>query len=196
MKRSGRGWQGVSLVVLLVLVVVPAVASAATSVRTFPASPYLAARITPAVAPPVTIGAHARVYLGAAPGYIAAGVQGSSPGLEGTTVALAPCAVACTDSYRPASAPAIPARHYVERVTFTVTQPRHGGPAVGFDVEVAVHLSTGWVFGKGYFSTGAALGGRTSTITLRLFVDLGAAVPAVNAVEVTLNRCTATTGCP
>jgi hypothetical protein len=84
----------------------------------------------------------------------------------------------------------------VERVIFTVTQPRNTGPAVGFDVEVAVHLTTGWVYGNGYFSTGVATGAATSTISLRLYVDLGTAVPTVQKVEVTVDRCTSTTGCP
>jgi hypothetical protein len=178
------------------LVVIPASASAATTVRAFVGSHYFDRRITPAAAPPVTIGAHALVHLGAAPGYAAAGVQGTSPGLEGTTVVLAACAAACTRNYRPAASAALPAGSYVEQVTFTVTQPHHAGPAVGFDVDVAVHLTTGWVFGKGYLSTGLATGAAASTITLHLYVNLGAVLPTVRAVEVTLNRCAVTTGCP
>ncbi|MGD1100398.1 MAG: hypothetical protein ABR888_08690 [Thermoplasmata archaeon] len=196
MKRSGGGWRAFGLVVLLLLVVIPASASAATSVRTFTASHYFVAKVTPAAAPPVTIGAYAVRYMGAAPGYAAAGVQGTSSGLQGTTVVLPSCAGACTDRYRPASSPAIAAGHYTERVIFTVTQPRAAGPAVGFDVDVAVHLRTGWVSGFGYFSTGVATGAATSTISLRLYVDLGTANPTVLAVEVTVNRCTSTTGCP
>jgi len=196
MNRAIPRWQGVGLTILLILVLLPSFASAATSVGTLPGSHYFAARATPAPTPPVTIGAHARVHLVVAPGYPAAGTQGSSPGLQGTTVVLASCAAACTRNYRPASAPALPAGHYAERVTLTVTQPRHAGPAVGFDVEVAVHLTTGWIFGKGYFSTGVATGATTATITLRLFVDLGAAFPTITAVRVTVDRCALTTGCP
>jgi hypothetical protein len=183
-------------VVLLLLVIIPASASAATTVRAFPGSPYLTLKITPLAAPPVTIGAHARVHLGGAPGYAAAGVQGTSPGGQGSTVVLAPCAGACTRNYRPASTPALAAGHYTERVSFRVVQPPHAGPAVGFQVDVAVHLTTGWIFGKGYFSTGVAPGAATSIITLRLFVDLGAALPTILSVEVTLNRCVLTTSCP
>jgi hypothetical protein len=196
MRRSGSRWHGLGLVVLLLLVVVPSTASAATSVRPFTASHYYANKVTLLAAPPVVIGARAVVHLGAAPGYAAAGVQGTSSGLQGTTVVLPSCAAACTDRYRPASSVALAAGHYTERVTFTVTQPRNVGPAIGFDVDVAVHLTTGWVYGKGYFSTGVATGAATSTITLRLFVDLGTAVPTVEAVEVSLNHCTVTTGCP
>ena len=196
MHSPGRWWRAVGLVVVLLLLVLPASASAATTVRVRAGSHYHAAHILPAAAPPVTIGAHARVHLGAAPGYAAAGVQGTSPGAQGSTVILAACAGACTDRYRPASAPALPAGAYVERVTFTVTQPHHAGPAIGFDVNIAVHLSTGWVFGRGYFSTGLAPGGATSTVTLNIFVNLGGAVPTVRAVEVTVDRCNATTGCP
>ncbi|MGD0587541.1 MAG: hypothetical protein ABSA63_01940 [Thermoplasmata archaeon] len=196
MKWSGRRWQGVGIVVLLLLVVIPASASAATTVRVFTAHHYFAAHITPAAAPPVTIGAHVLVHLGAAPGYPAAGVQGTSPGLQGTTAVLAACAAACTDRYRPASSAALRAGAYVEEVTFTVTQPHHAGPAIGFDVDVAVHLTTGWVFGKGYFSTGLATGAAASRVTLDFYVNLGAALPTVRAVEVSLDRCNATTGCP
>jgi hypothetical protein len=81
-------------------------------------------------------------------------------------------------------------------VIFTVTQPRNTGPAVGFDVDIAVHLTTGWVVGIGYFSSGVGAGAATSTISLRLYVDLGTAAPTVTTVEVTVNGCTSITGCP
>ena len=195
--RRMRLWvRTVGLVALVLLMALPPSASAATTVRTFTASHYSAVHLLPAAAPPVTIGAHALLHLRLAPGYAAAGTQGVSPGVQGTTVILAACAVACTDRYRPASSAAIPAGAYVERITFTVTQPRNTGPAVGFDVDVAVHLTTGWVSGRGYFSTGVATGAATSTITLDLFVYLAAARPTVSAVEVTLDRCATTTGCP
>jgi hypothetical protein len=196
MRSSRHRWHLLGLAILLVLVVLPATASAATSVRTFPGSPYFTVKTTPLAAPPVAIGANALVHLRGAPAWAAAGVQGASPGLKGTSVVLAACAAACTDRYRPASAPALPARDYTERVIFTVNQPGLAGPAVGFDVEVAVHLTTGWVFGNGYFSTGVGTGAATSVITLRLYVDLGAVIPTVTGVEVTVNRCTLTTGCP
>jgi hypothetical protein len=196
MRRPGglRHWLGLAL--LLLLVALPSSATAATTVRIFHAAPYLVEHVVPLAAPPVTVGAHAVQHFAFAPGYAAAGVQGTSPGLQGTTVVLASCARTCTDRYRPASAPAIAAGHYTERVAFVVTQPGAAGPAVGFDLEIAVHLSTGWVFGMGYFSTGVATGAGTSTINLRMFVDLGTAAPTVVAVEVTVNRCLSTTGCP
>ena len=187
-------WLGLTL--LLLLLVIPSSVSAATTVRVFHASPYLVQHVVPLAAPPVTIGANAVVHFRVAPGYAAAGVQGTSPGLQGTTVVLAACAGTCTDRYRPASSVAIAAGHYADRVLFTVTQPGRAGPAVGFDLEIAVHLATGWVFGMGYFSTGVATGAGTATINLRMYVDLGAAVPTVIAVEVTVNRCLSTTGCP
>lgn len=196
MRRPRGLWQGLGLAVLLLLVVIPSSASAATSVRVFTGSNYFAGQIALAAAPPVTIGAYALREFVAAPGYAEAGVQGTSPGLEGTTVVLPSCAAACTDRYRPASAPAIAAGEYAERVIFTVTQPGDAGPAVGFDVEIAVHTGTGWVFGTGYFSTGVATGAATSTITLRLYVELGTAAPTVTAVEITVNRCLSTTACP
>lgn len=197
MRKSSPLMRGSAIVLLLLLLAIPSTASAATTVGVFSASPYLASAPTPAAAPPVTIGAHALIRFGfAPPGYAAAGVQAPSAGLQGTTLILPPCATACTDRYRPASSPALIARHFAERVTFRVVQPQHVGPAVGFDVEVAVHLTTGWVFGKGYFSTGVTPGATTHVITLLLFVDLGAARPTVTAVEVSVNRCTATTGCP
>jgi len=111
-------------------------------------------------------------------------------------VVLPACGGACTDRYRPASSVAIAAGHYTDRVIFTVTQPPATGAAIGFDLEIAVHLTTRWVFGTGYFSTGVATGATTSTVTLRIYVDLGTAVPTVEAVEVTVNRCLSTTGCP
>lgn len=194
-KRISR-WQAFGLAVFLLIVVIPSTAVAATSVRTFTASNYYVAHVAPAAAPPVTIGAYAERYVAAAPGYAAAGTQGTSPGVQGTTVVLPACAGACTDRYRPASAAAIPAGSYTERETFTVTQPADTGVAVGFDVDVAVHLTSGWVFGIGYFSTGLAAGAGTSTVTLRLYVDLGTAAPTVTAVETTVNRCTSTSGCP
>jgi len=196
MRRGSGLWQGLGLAVLLLLVVIPSSASAATSVGTFAASHYYAASVAPGAAAPVVIGAHATIHLGAAPGYAAAGVQGTSPGLEGATVVLPSCTGACTDRYRPASSAVLAAGHYVERVIFTVTQPRNTGPAVGFDVDIAVHLTTGWVVGIGYFSSGVGAGAATSTISLRLYVDLGTAAPTVTTVEVTVNGCTSITGCP
>jgi len=192
--RRLRHW--LALAALLLLVALPSSASAATSLRVFPASPYHDLRLTPLAAPPVTVGANAIRYFAAAPGYAAAGTQGAARGLEGTTVVLAACAGACTDRYRPASAVAIAAGHYTDRVIFTVTQPAHAGPAVGFDLMIAVHLTTGWVVGTGYFSTGVATGAATSAISLRVYVDLGTAAPRVLAVEVTLNRCLSATACP
>ena len=189
-----RHWLGLSL--LLLLLVVPSSVSAATTVRVFHAAPYLVQHVVPLGAPPVTIGANAVVHLRFAPGYAPAGVQGSSPGLQGTTVVLPTCPRACIDRYRPASSAALAAGHYAERVFFTVTQPGGAGPAVGFDLEIAVHLTTGWVFGMGYFSTGVATGAGTATISVRMYVDLGTAAPTVSAVEVTVNRCLSTTGCP
>lgn len=196
MRTRPRWWPAAGLAFLLLLLVVPSFVSAATSVRTFTASPYSTFHPTLRAAPPVTVGAHAVVRFGFAPGYAAAGVQGSSPGLQGTTVVLASCAVACTDRYRPASSAAIAARDYTERTTFTVTQPVHTGTPVGFGLEVAVDLTTGWVVGFGYFSTGVATGATTATITLQFYVDLGTAAPTVTAVEVTVNLCGSTTGCP
>jgi hypothetical protein len=196
MRKPGGLWHWLGLAVLLLLVALPSSATAATSVRVFPAAPYKDVHLTPLAAPPVTIGAHVVRYFGAAPGYAAAGVQGSSPGLEGTTVVLAACVGACIDRYRPASSVAIAAGHYTDRVTFTVTQPGRAGPAVGFDLIIAVHLATGWVVGTGYFSTGVSTGAGTSTITLRMYVDLGTAAPTVLSVDVAVNRCLSTTACP
>jgi len=196
---SSRGWRASALLLAIsvaFLVAVPSLASGATTVRTFTASEYRAIRPTPSAAPPVATGGHLLRHFGVAPGFAAAGTQGTSPGLEGTTVTLTSCAAACTDDYRPASSVAIPAGSWVERQTFTVTQPRHAGTAVGFDLEVAVHLTTGWVVGTGYLSTGVATGAGTSTVTLQFFVNLGATAPTVTAVLVTVNSCTATTGCP
>ena len=195
MRRSGGLRHLLGLTVLLLLVVVPATASAATTVRVFHAS-YAVVQATPLVAPPVTVGAHGVVHFRFAPGYPVAGVQGTSPGLQGTSVTLPACAGACTDRYLPASSAPIAAGHYAERVIFTVTQPRNAGPAVGFDLEIAVHLTTGWVSGSAYFSTGVATGAATSTITLRVYVDLGAALPTATAVLVTDNRCLSTAACP
>jgi len=189
-----RHWLG--LVLLLLLVVLPATSSAATTLRVAPSPHFSAVRELPAAAPPVVVGANLLRHFLFAPGYAAAGTQGTSPGLQGTTVVLPGCGRACTDQYRTASSPAIVAGHYAERVTFTVTQPGAAGPAVGFDLEIAVHLTTGWVFGNGYFSTGVATGAGTSTITLRMWVDLGTAVPTVLGVVVTDNRCLVTTACP
>lgn len=196
MKQPRGLWHWLGLALLVLLVALPTTVSAATTVRVFPAAPYLVVHVTLLAAPPVTIGANAVRYFGAAPGYAAAGTQGTSPGLQGTTVVLPACAAACTDRYRPASSAAIAAGHYTDRVIFTVTQPGDAGPAVGFDLEIAVHLTTGWVFGNGYFSTGVSTGAGTSTITLRMYVDLGTAAPTVLAVEVTVNRCLSTTACP
>ncbi|HTT45214.1 MAG TPA: hypothetical protein VMH38_04275 [Thermoplasmata archaeon] len=196
MRRPRGLWQWLGLVSLLLLVALPTTASAATTVRVGPTQRYLVEHLTPLAAPPVVIGAHATLRFAIAPRYVAAGVQGSSPGLQGTTVTLASCGGACTDLYRPASSPRLGANHYAERVTFAVTQPRAAGPAVGFDVQVAIHLSSGWVFGTGYFSTGVSPGAGTTAVTLRLFVDLGTAAPTVLAVEVVVNRCLSTTGCP
>ncbi|HYB79197.1 MAG TPA: hypothetical protein VEG66_05500 [Thermoplasmata archaeon] len=196
MRKPRRLWHWLALTGLILLFALPSSASAATTLRVFHAAPYLDVRVTLLAAPPVTTGAHGLRHFFFAPGYAAAGVQGSSPGLEGTTVVLPACTGACIDQYRPASSAAIAAGHYAERVTFTVTQPGAAGPAVGFDLEVAVHLTTGWVVGDGYFSTGVATGAATATITLRVYVDLGTAAPTVEAVEVAVNRCLSTTGCP
>ena len=196
MRKRGSGRHWLTLLVLLLLLVLPATASAATTVRVFPAAPYRVQHLTPLAAPPVVIGASAVRYFAVAPGYGPAGVQGASLGLQGTTTVLPACDGACTDRYRPASAVAIAAGHYTERVIFTVTQPGRAGPAFGFDLEIAVHLTTGWVFGMGYFSSGVATTAGTATISLRLYVDLGTADPTVEAVEVTVNACLTTTGCP
>ena len=187
-------WLGLAF--LLLLIALPTAASAATTVRVFPAAPYHDQHLTLLPAPPVVVGAHALVHFAAPPGYGAAGVQGTTPGLQGTTVTLAGCAGVCVQRYRPASTVAIAAGHYAERTLFTVTQPGRAGPAVGFDVEVAVHLTTGWVFGKGYFSTGVATTAGTAIVRLALYVDLGTAVPTVLAVEVVDNQCLSTTACP
>ena len=195
-RRWVRRGQGAGLVLLLLLVAIPASASAATSVRTFHASSYHDVTLIRPAAPPVTIGAHGLLRFGAAPGYVAAGIQGTSPGLQGTTVVLPSCTGTCIDRYRPASSAAIVAGDYAERVAFTVTQPHNVGPAVGFDVDIAVHLTTGWVFGVGYFSTGVATGAATATIALRMFVSLGTAIPTVTAVEVTVNECSSAAACP
>lgn len=195
--RSGPRLRAVVLIAVTALLVVPGLASASTTVRTFAGSRYFDERFAAPAAPPVTIGAELLVHFVAAPGYVAAGVQGVSPGLEGTTVVLAACAgAACRANYRPASAAAIAADHYAERVSFAVTQPADTGTAVGFDVDVGVLLTTGWVFGTGYFSTGVDARATTSTVTVRLFVDLGTADPTVTRIEATVNLCTATTGCP
>jgi len=196
MRRPGglRHWLG--LAVLLLLVIIPSTVTAATTVRTLPATHYLVERVVPLAAPPVTVGAHALQLFRVTPGYPAAGVQGTMPGLQGTTVVLASCNVRCTDRYRPASSPAITVGHYAERVTFTVTQPARTGTAVGFDLEIGIQTNTGWVFGMGYFSTGLALRAATAAITLLVYVDLGTVRPTVLAVEVTVNTCLSTTGCP
>jgi len=196
MRQPRRLWHWLGLASLVLLVALPTSTLAATTVTAHAPDRYLTQHLTPLAAPPVTVGANAVRYFAAAPGYGAGGVQGTSPGLEGTTVTLAACVGACTDRYRPASSVAIAAGHYTDRVIFTVTQPRAAGPAVGFDLEIAVHLTTGWVFGMGYFSTGVSTGAATSTITLRIYVDLGTAAPTVEAVEVTVNRCLSTTACP
>lgn len=196
MRKPGGLWHWLALTGLILLFALPNSASAATTLRVQPAAPYLDVHATLLAAPPVTVGANAVRYFGAAPGYDAAGVQGTSPGLEGTTVVLPACAAACTDRYRPASSVAIAAGHYTDRVIFTVVQPADTGTAVGFDLEIAVHLTTGWVFGNGYFSTGVATGAAASTVTLRMYVDLGTADPTVEAVEVAVNRCLSTTACP
>ena len=189
-----RHWLGLTL--LLLLVAVPSTATAATTVRTLPATHYLVQQVVPLAAPPVTVGAHALLLFRFTPGYAAAGVQGIMPGLQGTTVVLASCGARCTDHYRPASSPAIVVGDYAERVTFTVTQPGNAGTAVGFDLEIGVHTNTGWVFGMGYFSTGLGIRAAAATITLLLYVSLGTVHPTVLAVEVTVNRCLSTTGCP
>jgi len=196
MRRPRGLWQWLGLVSLLLLIALPTTASAATTVRVGPTERSLAEHLTPLAAPPVVIGAHATLRIAVAPRYAAAGVQGTSPGLQGTTVTLPSCGGACTDRYRPASSPALAANHYAERVTFAVTQPGAAGPAVGFDVQVAVHLNSGWVFGAGYFSTGVSTGAGTTAVTLRLFVDLGTAAPTLLSVEVVVNRCLSTTSCP
>jgi len=196
MRKPGGLWHWFGLAALLLLVVLPSTASAATSLRVFPAAPYRDVRLTPLAAPPVVVGTNAVRYFGAAPGYGAAGTQGASSGLQGTTVVLPACVRACTDRYRPASSVAIAAGHYTDRVIFTVTQPGAAGAPVGFDLLITVHLSTGWVVGKGYFSTGVSTVAATSTISLRIYVDLGTAAPTVLAVEVSVNRCLSTAACP
>jgi len=192
-----RSWRHtLTLLVLLTLIIIPATTAGATTVRSFTASDYLAKKLSAPAPPPVTVGASAVFRLGAPPGYGAAGTQGSSVGLQGTTVVLPSCTAACTDRYRPASSAILAAGEYVERVSFAVTQPMRTGVAVGFDLEIAVHLTTGWVVGKGYLSTGVATGAAAATITLRIYLSLGNAAPTVTALEVVVNECTATTGCP
>jgi len=196
MKPSRSLRHTLGLLLLLILVAVPATTSGATTVRTFSASAYLAERATPLAAPPVTIGASAVIHFGAAPPYGRAGIQGTAGVLQGTTVVLPSCTGACTDRYSSATGAALGAGNYAERVIFTVTQPRNTGPAVGFDLEIAVHLTTGWVVGTGYLSTGVSTGAATATVTLRIYVNLGTAAPTVEGVEVVVNECHSTTGCP
>jgi len=196
MRKPVRLWQWLALTGFILLLALPSSASAATTLTVHRAAPSMDVRVALLAAPPVTVGASAVRYFGFAPGYPAAGVQGTSPGLEGTTVVLPACAGACTDRYRPASSVAIAAGHYTERVIFTVTQPVATGAAIGFDLEIAVHLTTGWVFGNGYFSTGVGTGAATSTISLRIYVDLGTAAPTVEVVRVAVNACLSTAGCP
>ncbi len=93
------------------------------------------------------------------------------------------------------------------QVTLSVTQP--ATTAVGFDVQVEVvytyNVSTGptyvastpqFVFGTGYFDTGA---GVLGTIPVALYVDFGVAAttgPSATDVVITMNACQSATVCP
>jgi len=119
-------------------------------------------------------------------------------GLSGTTAVLAACpASTCTDPYRGSGAARLRTNDYAEVLHLQVTQPSATGSRTGFDAELAVHLSTGWVVLRGYVSTGTHPTGAATTIDLDLYLDLGVRTPpTVLAVEVSLQGCASSTRCP
>ena len=128
-------------------------------------------------------------------GSAAAGAQGVSVGLSGTTTQLAVCAASpCPSQSFKAATPAAVTGDYGEQLTMNVFQSA-ANSAVGFDMAVTVVTGAGTVVAFAYVQVPTSA--VTQTIPVFLFVDLGTTVaPVVNSVSVVFNQCSAGTTCP
>jgi hypothetical protein len=189
------------VIVLVALLVFPGLASGATTVTPHAPSRYSVTQAGAPPEPPAALTAVTdRVATAALAGLAAAGTQqAGTPGLAGTPTALPAClAPPCRDRYIVASPAGLTVGDYAERGTFALTQPAAPpGATTGFLVEIAVHLSTGWIFGRAYLATGTTTLAGGAAITLQLYVNLGtAAAPTILAVETVVGTCSSATVCP
>jgi hypothetical protein len=151
--------------------------------------------------PPVRVTATADVRATAVLAALAAlGTQlTGATGMAGTPLALPTClAATCRDRYIVANPAGLVAGDYAERVTLMVTQPAAPpGVSSGLLVEVVVHTSTGWFFGRAYFATGTTTRAGGATLTVLLFLNLGtAAAPTILSSSSVVDLCTSATACP
>jgi hypothetical protein len=185
----------------VVLLVCQAIASGATTVTAHSPARYSVTHVGAPPTAPATLTAMAdRVATAAYADLPAAGTQlAGTPGLAGTPTALPECLAApCRDRYIVASPAGLVVGDYAERGTFALTQPvAPPGVSTGFLVEIAVHLSTGWIFGRAYLATGTTTLAGGAAITLQLYVNLGtAAAPTILGVDTVVDTCTSATVCP
>jgi hypothetical protein len=198
--RSPGGW-ALAALGIAVLVLFQGVVSGATTVTLHVPAKYSVTQVGAPPTPPATLTALAdRIATPALAGLPSAGAQrGGTGGLAGTTLALPSClTAACRDRYIVASPVGLVAGDYAERATFSLSQPiAPAGLSKGFLVEIAIHLSTGWIVGRAYLATGTTPRGGGATITLQLYVNLGtAAPPTILGVEAIVDVCSSTAVCP
>jgi len=198
--RRGAALIGFAPPVLAVLLLLAGSASAATTVRAF-----VAAKNAVAVGPghtgtsvtPVSHGLLKVTATIALDKRAGTGLAGT-PGVAGSTVKLANCAVGvCNDSFRGAGLPRLVIGHFAEWVQVSLAQPRATGVQFGFALELAVQLASGWVFADGYFASGTTSATTPQTIHLNLVLDLGTtSAPTVLGFRVVLYGCGSTAQCP
>jgi len=186
---------------LAILCITAGLAMGATSVTARTPAKYSVTHVGAPTAPPVTETALGDVLANAfLAGLTAGGTQTAGLiGLVGTPLALPACATAaCRDRYIVANPIGLVVGDYAERATFTVKQPvTTTGTSTGFLVEVVVHMSTGWVFGRAYLATGTTATAGGATITLFLYTNLGVvAAPTILSAYAVVDECSSAAVCP
>ena len=206
-KSRIHGPSSLPRVLLLAALVVPLTtflptASASTSVTSQRASAVAISVRSSSPSPAVSVIGNATVLVAArvpGPTQVAGTQTAGTIGLSGTTALLAGCrAGPCARQYRPAGAAALTVGHWAVEVRLAVSQPAvRLGASSGFAVEVAFHLTVGWVVAWGYFSTGTTRAATNQTVDVNVWVDLGTTIrPTSVPLELVLDRCSAATRCP
>jgi hypothetical protein len=194
-----RSW-AVPGLFLVTLILLQGVASGATTLTPHPPAQYAVTHVGAALAPPVTLKATAdAVATVGETRFLTAGTQAAGPGMAGVPTPLPTCGgPACRDRYIVASPAGLVRGDYAEQATYTVRQPvTPPGVSSGFLIELVVHMSTGWVFGRAYLATGTTHRAGGSTITLMVYLNLGTArAPTILSVHSVVDLCTSAAVCP